>query len=262
MHQLTPQGREAIENLAQRHGFGTDAVLSMLQSVINGNGTMAQFSHPEFGGSGQWMQGGMIMLGDMFNHALKARVDGLCTDLSALLASRPIFVPEEAHRSQVRDSRAGSASLLVPGTHSGNWWPSELGPASSTGSQNEVRYAVFPAERRLAIEIQGHVTVYDTLEHRISGASQQQGGDTTLTFTSQYGLVRLCDLPVVSPAAGADGSIAPAPETRDLKTGAVDSADRDGGVFSMIERLADLHHKGVLSDEEFSAKKAELLKRI
>jgi uncharacterized repeat protein (TIGR03803 family) len=27
----------------------------------------AQFSHPEFGGSGQWMRGGMIMVSDMFN---------------------------------------------------------------------------------------------------------------------------------------------------------------------------------------------------
>jgi hypothetical protein len=38
---------------------------------------MAQFNHPEFAGSGQWMQGGMLMLGDMFNHALKGRVDAL-----------------------------------------------------------------------------------------------------------------------------------------------------------------------------------------
>jgi len=29
-----------------------------LESVVNGNGTMAQFSHPEFGGSGQWMRVG------------------------------------------------------------------------------------------------------------------------------------------------------------------------------------------------------------
>jgi hypothetical protein len=32
--------------------------MSMLQSVMDGNGTMAQFNHPEFGGAGQWMQGG------------------------------------------------------------------------------------------------------------------------------------------------------------------------------------------------------------
>jgi hypothetical protein len=39
-----------IEALA-RYGFSSDAVLSMLRSVINGHGSMAQFSHPEFGGT-------------------------------------------------------------------------------------------------------------------------------------------------------------------------------------------------------------------
>jgi hypothetical protein len=33
-------------------------------------------------------------------------------------------------------------------------------------------------------------------------------------------------------------------------------------VFATIEKLADLRAKGVLSDDEFSAKKAELLSRV
>jgi len=33
----------------------------MLFAVLAGNGSMAQFDHAEFAGSGQWMQGGMIM---------------------------------------------------------------------------------------------------------------------------------------------------------------------------------------------------------
>jgi hypothetical protein len=33
-------------------------------------------------------------------------------------------------------------------------------------------------------------------------------------------------------------------------------------VFATLERLADLRAKGVLSDEEFAAKKNELLSRI
>jgi hypothetical protein len=41
---------------------------------------MAQVSHSEFGGSGQWMAGGAIMISDMFNHALKARVDAVCNE--------------------------------------------------------------------------------------------------------------------------------------------------------------------------------------
>jgi hypothetical protein len=70
MRQLSPTGKQMINDLAQRHGFSSDAVFGMLQSVINGHGSMAQFSHPEFGDSGQWMRGGSfgpqcIILGAM-----------------------------------------------------------------------------------------------------------------------------------------------------------------------------------------------------
>ena len=75
--------------MAQRHGFSFDAVATMLNAVANGNGTMAQFSHPEFSGSGQWMRGGMTMVSDMFNNHLKSRVDNLCSELSNLIASQP-----------------------------------------------------------------------------------------------------------------------------------------------------------------------------
>lgn len=40
-----------------------------------------------------------------------------------------------------------------------------------------------------------------------------------------------------------------------------DSA-QETDIFTKIERLADLHKKGTLSSEEFSAKKAELLSRL
>jgi hypothetical protein len=35
-----------------------------------------------------------------------------------------------------------------------------------------------------------------------------------------------------------------------------------GDIFATLERLAELHKNGVLTDEEFAAKKAELLARI
>ena len=46
MRQLSPAGQQAVNDIAQRHGFSTQAVESMLESVINGNGSMAHFSHP------------------------------------------------------------------------------------------------------------------------------------------------------------------------------------------------------------------------
>jgi hypothetical protein len=37
---------------------------------------------------------------------------------------------------------------------------------------------------------------------------------------------------------------------------------QESDIFAKIERLADLHQKGILSPEEFATKKAELLSRL
>ncbi|CAA6810881.1 MAG: Unknown protein, partial [uncultured Thiotrichaceae bacterium] len=85
MQNLSNYGQTVINDLAQRYGISNDAVTHMLYAVMNGGGTMAQFNCPELGGSGQWMQGGMTMVGDMFNNGLKSTVDNLCTELSNIL---------------------------------------------------------------------------------------------------------------------------------------------------------------------------------
>ena len=117
MTQLSPKGLRAVEEIAHRTGFSQDAVTSMLFSIVSGRGGMAQFSHPEFGGSGQWMAGGAIMISDMFNNALKARVDALCNELSALIRSEPDFVAAASFQSQSQGANGnlqrGSSSLLV-----------------------------------------------------------------------------------------------------------------------------------------------------
>src|SRR3954469_25058259 len=66
MQELTPEGQRIIQNIAQRHGISADAALTLLRALVAGQGTMAQFSHPDLGGMGQWSEGGMIMVGDMF----------------------------------------------------------------------------------------------------------------------------------------------------------------------------------------------------
>ena len=316
MQQLTPEGQRIVDDIAHRHGVSSDAVLTLLQALIVGHGTMAQFSHPELGGMGQWSLGGMTMVGDMFNNALKARVDSLCSELSGVLARQPLFARPYASQSQTQSQggsfpQQGEVSLFVSsgGARGGDWWGGDFGAPSSTGSQNNIRYAYFPAARRLAIDIGGRVTVYDAGDHQISGVSQQQSGDASLTFTSQYGLVRISDLPVVSPGAGAqpaDASIRPAPKrgTEPAPKPATEpaaqpapepvpepvvepvrpsppssrggaprpapaeaapaapSGDQSDDIFVKIERLAALREKGILTEEEFAAKKAELLGRL
>ncbi|MDP3173741.1 MAG: hypothetical protein Q8M88_04845 [Phenylobacterium sp.] len=71
------------------------------------------------------------------------------------------------------------------------WWPTELGQPSSSGAQNGMRYAFFPAKRRLLVERDGKKTVYDSGEHHISGVAQQSGSSSALVFTSQAGPVAL-----------------------------------------------------------------------
>ena len=291
--ELTPEGRRLVEDVAQRHGVSTDAVLTLLQAVAAGHGTSAQFSHPELGGMGQWSQGGMIMVGDMFNNALKYKVDQLCNELSAIVRSQgPAWAAPASSQSQSQSSGghgyqsqgqggglAPGVSLFVPGAgNPGSWWPPELGVPTSTGAQNNIRYACFPATRRLAIQLDGReVAVYDTLDHQITGFSQQQSGDASLTFTSQHGLVRVADLPRVgAPGDGVGAATTPAPASAEAPPIAAkpiapaspaaapsaSAATSDDEIFSRIERLAELRQKGILTEEEFAAKKTELLARL
>ena len=132
-----------------------------------------------------------------------------------------------------------------------------------------MRYACFPATRRLAIQQGGRTRVYDTGEHVIGGFSQQQGGDRSLTFNSQFGLVRVADLPVVSPATNnaplatfrlAQRRRRRLPRLQRSRDGFTPGAKDD--IFALIERLADLRAKNILTDEEFNAKKTELLSRL
>ena len=251
MPQLSDTGLQAVASIAARHGFSTEAVTVMLQAVQAGGGTMAQFSHPEFGGSGQWMSGGMLMLGDMFNHGLKARVDGLCHELATLAATRG----DLWHSAPVFGG--GSA-----------WWPAELGQPAASGAQNQMRYAWFPQARRLALDSGGEVWIYDTLDHQIGGFSQQQGSGGGMTFSSQYGTVNLGSLPVVlrngqEVQAAPVAAPAPAPAYSAPAFNAPSTPAGDASaIFAAIERLGDLQSKGLLTAEEFAAKKAELLGRL
>ncbi len=74
------------------------------------------------------------------------------------------------------------------------WWPQDLGEPSTSGGQNDMRYAFFPEKRRLLVETHGRLETYDSGDHRITGVTQQHGHDQTLAFTSQFGTVDLATL--------------------------------------------------------------------
>ena len=294
MPELTQEGQRIVGDLASRHGFSTDAVQHMLVAVMNGNGQMAQFSHPEFAGSGQWMSGGMTMIGDMFNNYLKGNIQSLCADIASTLQQQGTLFQSGSFQSQSQngvDSQSqmsggvrGSSSLFVPDP-SQNWWPTDLGYPNATGSQNQTQYAYFGDSSRLAVKTGSSVWVYDTLQHRIGGFSQQQGAGGSITFSSQFGTVHLSSLPVVmrdgqkvittsmdhqnavAVAAAAVPSTFTPENAESLpvsieNSGASPNHPANFDVFVAIEKLGDLQAKGVLTDEEFSEKKKELLARL
>lgn len=255
----SPADQQAIHDLTQRHGFSAAAVSHMLEAVIDGGGGMAQFNHAEFGGPGQWMRGGMIMVSDLFNQSLKDRIDRLCNDLAEWTAREPALSRESGLQSQ---SQGGHPQARVQNAgDSGDWWDVDLGYPTSAGSQNQMRYAYFAQARRLALDLGGQVTLYDTLDHQIGGFSQQQGAGGSLTFSSQHGVVDLASLPVVTanakPSSATPPAAAPSASPSTART-----SGHEGDALAVLERLAELHARGVLSAEEFAAKKAELLKRI
>ncbi len=168
-----------VTRVALRHSISQDAVRTILRALRSSGGSMAQFSHSEFGGMSQWSPG-MTMVGDMFNNALKSKLDAVCAELTTYAgASADDRDHGVSYRSQKPDP---------------SWWPANLGTPSAVGAQNDLKYAVFPGTHRLVINDGGKVDIYDTGEHHIFGVGQSQSADRSLAFTSQDGLVRVSDL--------------------------------------------------------------------
>lgn len=283
MTNLTDNGRQIIAEIAGRYGLSQSAVEQMARAVSAGGGSMAQFNIQELGGNGQWMAGGMTMVGDMFNYGLQSTVSSLCGELANAMANGSFFKRPE--------TIAGSA-----------WWPPELSPPSSVGGQNQTRYAYFPQAQRIAFD-PGYgqpIIILDTLNHQIGGFSQQQSGPgdpfVGITFSSQFGQFALSSLPRVSPETdvevGSPGSNEPvsAPESQmPLTSQTIEApqptapvsappicvpsaspappsptvlATSTADILNTIERLAALRDAGALTEDEYSLKKAELLARL
>lgn len=160
--------QDQIELLSKQTGISTEAIQVIAHALVHGNGKLAQFNHPELGGSGQWMSG-MIMIGDMFNQPLKAKVSLICEHLAEFYGSD--------------DFGLGSHMPLNK-----YWWKVDFGNPTSTGGQNAMRYAYFQPRNRLIILQGTQQTVYDTKTHIITGVSQQQSQSIShLVFVTRDG---------------------------------------------------------------------------
>lgn len=176
MHEPTPELRQALAAAAQRFGVSVDAARAVLEALAAGGGRMAQFNHPDLGGMGQWSQGGMTQVGDMFNQVLKERVGALCATLAGQLqglADGPLAASTPVAPAPARSAQAAPA-------------PSAPAPAWDAGQSGQPD----PAGEAGA----GHPAADDPL--------------------------------------------------------------------ALIERLAGLRQKGILTEDEFASKKTELLGRL
>lgn len=258
------ENQALVNELAERHGFSPAAVAHMRDAVARGMGSMAGFNHPEFGGAGQWMRGGMLMIADAFNHELKARINALCHDLARSAATDP---RPTAANSQSQTQSVDDFSEWPAWEEPEAWWPAELGTPHMAGQQNDTRYAWFADKARLALQRGRRLTVHDTNGHRLTGVSQQQSDhNASLAFSSPQGPIDPDTLPLVSspevqaelcaPSTATGATRPVAPEAGPAQPNAADE------IISAIERLGDLHARGLLTDDEFAAKKQQLLDRL
>ncbi|MBV8782337.1 MAG: SHOCT domain-containing protein [Phycisphaerae bacterium] len=148
----------SLSEIAAKHHFSESAASAALTALRHGRG-MAQFNHSELGGSGQWMNG-MIMIGSMSDHALKARVASLFADLLQL--------------AQQAETISTPMKPMPPVIGMQFSVPAAWGQPASSGGQNEMRYAYYPIAHRLVVERDGKRTIYDTANIDITGISQQQ----------------------------------------------------------------------------------------
>jgi hypothetical protein len=115
-----------IDRVSIRHSVSADAVRTILRALRSGNGTMAQFSHPDFGGMSQWSPG-MSMVGEMFNTSLKSKLDAVCTELAAYVAQTASTDARSGAWRPVNPVDGDHQFRLMTTTCSGRWRPGQQG---------------------------------------------------------------------------------------------------------------------------------------
>jgi hypothetical protein len=177
---------DPIPQIAQRYHVPEAKVRELYQQLLTTGGRQCQFNCDELGGPVQWMPG-MVTVSRWNDHQLRTRVDGLCSELAAIVQGSETSSPEALKR-EPGTAPAGACVGVAAGE---SWWPASLGHPSASGEQNGMRYAYFPEKQRLLIQEGAHLQAYDTSGHQLTGVAQQQGHTRNLTFSSAQGPVDL-----------------------------------------------------------------------
>src|SRR5436190_118527 len=182
---------DVIPMIAQRYQVPEEKVRELYRRMQESGGRQCQFECEQLGGPVQWMPG-MITVSRWNDHALRARVDGLCSELSAIVQGSDTAAPAALKREAGTGPAAGCVGMAA----GESWWPAKFGTPASAGAQNGVRYAYFPERGRLLIQQGARIDAYDTEGKQLSGVGQQQGSSSGsgLTFSSAEGPVEVREL--------------------------------------------------------------------
>ncbi|GAB4544409.1 MAG: hypothetical protein OHK0023_01160 [Anaerolineae bacterium] len=155
------------DHLAQMYGLSRAAVIALVEAIRLGGGRQAKWNHPELGGTGQW-QPGMVIIGDMFNATLRAKLEQLCATIAAMDTGRATPI----------------------------WWDARLGKPALSGGQSNLHYAYFPDHRELHLRLNGKTLIYDTGDHVITGVMIESNQLRFLTPHKALGLEDFSPVPV------------------------------------------------------------------
>jgi hypothetical protein len=178
--------KDVIPSIAQRHVVSEETARRIFECLQSTGGTACQFDIPEFGGHGQWMPG-MVMIKEHANRDLKAKIDGLCSELAAIVQGSDSSAPATLQCAGKGPAVVGRTDMAV----GDSWWPATFGRPAATGDQGGIRYAHFPAVHRLLVQRGAHIDAYDTGDYVIAGVAQAQGQPHSITFNSNRGPVHL-----------------------------------------------------------------------
>ena len=275
-----------VAEAAAAHGFSREAATALWQALQRGQGRMAQFEHAELGGAGQWMAGGMTMLASMGDAALRARVDALAATLApyAERAAASVAATPPAASGRARADAWGAAAasgaqndlkyayypearrLVIEDAQGLQVYDTGMHQIQGVSQQSGQGVPCFQTAHG-AVELTQLRRVADTQDTTGDGAPPaararqlEAPDERARSAPSPATPARAAE-----PSAGAGSGHLGAAQTRTAQVGA--DAGRDAGeraeqALRLLEPLARLHQAGVLSAEEFQAKKAELLARI
>jgi hypothetical protein len=178
--------KDVIPEIAARYLVPEEKVREIYRQLQANGGTACQFDCSELGGPVQWMPG-MVMTSRWDDLHLRARVDGLCSELCAIVRGMDTAAPAAFRRDP--DAPPAVSRVDLPAGES--WWPATLGSPAASGDQNGVRYAYFPDKHRLLLQEGARIDAYDTADHHLFGVAQQQGHSRSITFNTDHGPVPL-----------------------------------------------------------------------